>query len=127
VLSGSLPVKDINVLLRGVGKDAPITVNATGGKQSATHYFFRGLPPLALVAVAKIMEEAAAKYEAPDNVYADPTDRNWHKIEDWEHIEHAFMHLVADLAGDTQDEHLEHALTRLMMAVHQRHAKKGAP
>lgn len=113
----------------GVGQDAPVETNANGGRQSASPYFFRGLPPLALVVVAKIMKDAAAKYEDPGNVYVDPTDRNWHKIEPWEHEEHALQHMIAHLAGDTQDDHLGHALTRLMMAVHQRETatSRGAP
>jgi hypothetical protein len=31
------------------------------------------------------------------------------------------MHIVAYMAGDKQDDHLEHALTRMMMAVAVKH------
>jgi hypothetical protein len=111
-----------------IGADAPVTANANGGKQSATPYFFRGLSPVALAAVARLLADGAVKYDqdTPGGPFADPTTRNWHKIEDWEHVEHAFQHLFADLAGDTSDDHLVHALCRLMMAVHQRLTKEAS-
>lgn len=114
-------------LLSGMGKDAPIDTNPHGGRQSASPYFFRGLPPLALAAVAALLKSGAEKYEAGayGGPFADPIIRNWHKIEDWEHIEHALQHLIADLAGDTQDDHLTHACLRLMMALHQRESRKA--
>ena len=42
---------------------------------------------------------------------------NWRKIGVESHLNHLLMHVFAYLAGDTQDEHLEHALCRAMMAV----------
>ena len=108
-----------------LGKDAPVTVNAAGGRQSDTPYFFRGLPPLALAKIAALLHNAASRYEDDrDEPYRDPTVRNWHKIQDWEHIEHAFQHLYADLAGDDSDDHLTHAACRLLMALHQREAAR---
>jgi hypothetical protein len=107
-----------------VGPDAPTVTTEGGGNHSDSPYFFRGLSPLALAAVARILKPAALKYDGPEHhPYADPTVRNWHKIEDWEHIEHAFQHLYADLAGDTSDDHLVHALCRLMFAVDRRLSK----
>jgi hypothetical protein len=44
-------------------------------------------------------------------------EENWRKIHKKELINHALIHLYADIAGDTQDEHLEHALCRVAMAV----------
>ena len=112
-------------MIEGVGPAAPIETNPHGGHQSASPYFFRGLPPLALLVVAEIMKAAAAKYELdPEGPYKNVLVRNWHKIEPWEHEEHALQHMLAHLAGDPQDDHLGHALTRLMMAVHQRESKK---
>lgn len=123
----TLPVKDINELLPGVGKDAPVTTNANGGRQSDSPYFFRALPPLALAAVARVMREAAAKYDAdtPGGPFQNVLERNWHRIEDWEHLEHVYHHLIAEVAGDTSDDHLAHLATRALMALHQREAKKA--
>lgn len=115
------------VVLEGVGPDAPVHVNANGGRQSDSPYFFRALPPLALAAVARLMKEAAAKYDAdtPGGPYQNVLDRNWHKIDTWEHLEHVWHHLVAETAGDTSDDHLTHLACRALMALHQREAAKA--
>jgi|GEM_PF-1417089 len=42
---------------------------------------------------------------------------NWRLIPREQHINHALIHLLALLAGDTQDDHLEHALCRMHMAI----------
>lgn len=116
------------VALPGVGKDAPVTTNERGGRQSSTPYFFRGLPPLALAAIARLMKEKAAVYDAdtPGGPFADPTTRNWHKIESWEHLERVWHHLVAETAGDAQDDHLTHLACRALMALEMRERKKLA-
>lgn len=41
---------------------------------------------------------------------------NWRLIPQEEHINHALIHYLAFILGDTQDEHLEHCMCRLMMA-----------
>lgn len=60
----------------------------------------------ALIRIGKVLQEGAEKYEA----------NNWRLIPQEEHINHALIHLVASAMGDTQDNHLDHALCRLMMA-----------
>lgn len=60
----------------------------------------------AIVEIAKVLQEGAEKYEA----------NNWRLIPQEEHINHALIHYVAYRLGDTQDNHLEHCMTRLMMA-----------
>ena len=60
----------------------------------------------ALVRIAKVLQYGADRYEA----------NNWRLISQESHINHALIHLVAHLMGDKQDDHLDHALCRLMMA-----------
>lgn len=114
-------------LIDGVGPDAPIHVNAAGGKQSDSPYFFRALPPLALAAIARCMKDAAVKYDSdtPGGPFENVLDRNWHKIAAWEHLEHVYHHLIAEVAGDTSDDHLVHLACRALMALHQREAAKA--
>lgn len=93
--------------INGVGKDAPTVENERGGKQAHTPYAFHLMDAKALLALAKVMEEGAAKY----------TRDNWRKISREDHLNHAVIHIMAYWAGDRQDDHLEHAFTRLMMAL----------
>ena len=95
--------------VEGVGKDAPITTNERGGGQSYIPFRFDLLDGKALSGLARVLAEGAEKY-APNN---------WRLIPLQDHLNHAMMHIFAYLAEDTQDEHLEHALTRLMFAVAQ--------
>lgn len=95
--------------LAGVGKDAPTTTNDKGGKQSHLSYRCDLLPPRATLAVAEVLDHGARKYGA----------NNWHSIPVADHVNHAMVHLFAHLAGDTQDDHLEHAACRLLMALEQ--------
>lgn len=60
-----------------------------------------------LIAIGKTLQEGAKKYEI----------NNWRLVPREIHINHALIHLLAALAGDTQDDHKEHALCRLMMAI----------
>lgn len=60
----------------------------------------------ALTRIAKVLQVGADRYEP----------NNWRLIPQESHINHALIHLVAHLMGDTQDDHLDHALCRLMMA-----------
>lgn len=114
-------------LVAGVGPDAPVTTNTQGGKQSDSPYFFRALPPLALAAIARLMKDVAIKYDAdtPGGPFENVLDRNWHKIAVWEHLEHVYHHLIAEVAGDTSDDHLAHLACRALMALHQREAAKA--
>ena len=91
----------------GVGKDAPTTVNERGAKQSAGPYRMDLLPPAATLAVAAVLKYGADKYG----------DNNWRGIPVADHLNHAMVHALAYLAGDTQDDHLEHFACRAMMAL----------
>lgn len=132
-------------MIDGIGKDAEIVTNDKGGKQSKAigafylvdpiflygffeKYFYFANPIIrymvgeidkdtmtfeivnkeaeALVKIAKTLEEGVAKY--PMN--------NWRLIPEEDHLNHALIHLYALEQGDTQDDHLGHFLTRIMMA-----------
>lgn len=60
----------------------------------------------ALVEIAKVLQYGADRYEP----------NNWRLIPEEEHINHALIHYIAYKLGDTQDEHLQHCMCRLMMA-----------
>lgn len=99
------------------GLDGPVETNAAGGKQSSSPYFLRGLPPLALLRIARILREGAEKYEA--DPFGDVTSRNWHRIGSDDHLEHVLMHAVAYLRGDASADHAGHLATRAMFFLHQ--------
>lgn len=92
-------------MIPGVGADTPIVTNEKGGKQAQCDYAFHLIPPEAMFALAKVFAEGAKKYSRD----------NWRLISPEEHYDHLQMHLNAWLAGDKQDEHLEHALARCFM------------
>lgn len=56
--------------------------------------------------IGEVLQEGAGRY-APNN---------WRLIPEEEHINHALIHILAHIAGDTQDNHIGHAMCRLMMA-----------
>lgn len=91
----------------GVGADAPTIMNEKGGKQSRTMYRVDLLPPQATLAVAAVLKHGADKYG----------EHNWHGIPVADHLNHALIHAFAYLAGDTQDDHLEHFACRALMGL----------
>ena len=94
-------------MIEGVGPDVGITQNEKGGYQSDTPYAFHLIDAPAMFELAKVLAVGAEKYERD----------NWRKIDCEDHLNHALQHIFAYMAGDEQDEHLEHAFCRLMMAV----------
>lgn len=93
-------------VIEGVGKDAPTTVNAAGGKQSATPYRFDLADPKAMFAMCNVLAQGAAKYGA----------ENWRLISIEDHLNHLIQHAYAYLAGDESDEHLSHIMCRALFA-----------
>jgi hypothetical protein len=93
--------------IAGVGPDEPVTANELGGQQSLSAYRSDLLPPRALLAVARVLKQGADKYG----------DNNWRLICRADHLNHALTHVLAELAGDAQDEHLVHAACRLLFAL----------
>ena len=96
-----------NSQLNGVGKDVLKEVNEKGGRQSHIPYAFHLIDCKAILALAKVLAEGEREYGRD----------NWRKIDAESHLNHAITHIYAYLGGDTQDEHLEHAFCRLMMAL----------
>ena len=97
--------------LSGVGPDTPTQTLPNGASQSDIPYRVDLLPPHAVLSVAAILAQGAAKYGVC----------NWHGIPVSDHINHALMHLLAYLAGDTTDAHLHNAATRCLMAAEREH------
>jgi 5'-nucleotidase len=91
----------------GLGKDAPIHVNAHGGKQSKLNYRFDLIDPLTMFTMANILHDGAETYGT----------WNWRRISVEENLNHALSHIFAHLAGDQQDDHLGHAFCRVMFAL----------
>lgn len=91
--------------------------NGRGGRQSDSPYFLRGLPPLALMRVARILKTGAVTYEL--DPFGDLTRRNWHLISSDEHLEHLMAHIVAYLLGDATEDHPGHIATRALFFLHQ--------
>lgn len=91
----------------GVGPDAPMVVNEQGGKQSKLNYRFDLIDPLTMFALAEVCAYGAEKYGA----------FNWRRIDIESNLNHALTHIYAFLAGDTQDDHLQHAFCRLHFAL----------
>ena len=91
------------------GKDSPIVPCEKGSKglQSPTFYRLDLIPSEAIFSLGKTLQAGAEKYD----------ENNWREIPSKNHINKALIHLYAYLAGDTQDDHLDHALARLAMAV----------
>lgn len=94
----------------GVEADAPVIINEIGGKQSDSPFGFYLLPASSLFDAARVAKYGADKYGETFE------DRNYTKISTVEHLNHAIQHIYAFLAGDTQDDHLGHAIVRLMFA-----------
>lgn len=94
----------------GVAPDAPIVTNENGGKQSDTPYDFTLIPVASILKAAEVAKYGADKYgESFGN-------RNYTKIPAIDHVNHAIVHLYSWLAGDTTDDHLGHAITRILFA-----------
>lgn len=131
-------------MLDGIGKDAEIITNDKGGKQSKAigrfdlidlgcltalidhplvshiadymdgtisqdtlYAAMKKMYPGAILRIAKTLEYGVGRYSR----------NNWRLIPTNDHINHALIHLYADSIGDKQDDHLDHALTRIMMAL----------
>ena len=94
-------------IVEGVWPDAATVTNANRAKQSAIPYRMDLLPARATLAAANVLHHGAEKYGA----------NNWRGIPVEDHLNHALSHAYAHLAGDTQDDHLEHFACRAMMAL----------
>lgn len=97
----------MSTIIHGVGKDEPTVTNANGAKQSKLPYRADLYPPRSFLRVSGVLEYGARKY-APNNWLGIPVE---------DHLNHALVHIMAHLAGDTSDDHLGHATCRMTMAL----------
>ena len=113
--------KTVRKSIAGVEPDAPVVENKNGGKQSDTPYGFHLVPTSAIFDAAKVLKYGADKYSESFE------HRNYTKIPSVDHLNHALQHIYAHLAGDQQDDHLGHALVRMMFAydVYQKENENG--
>lgn len=95
--------------LAGIGPEAPVETTPTGGQHSAMPYRFDLLDAKSIFAIAEILHYGTNVRKYPAN--------NWRSISVGDNLNHVLMHIFAYMDGDTQDEHLKHALTRMMFAV----------
>jgi len=102
---------NMNTTIEGVGKDAPVTTNEHGAKQSKLPYRLTLADPNALLQLGRVLGQGAVKYGVSARGYG------WYKISTEDHLDHAISHILAWLAGDEQDDHLEHAQCRVHMAL----------
>lgn len=94
-------------MIDGMGQDVPTVVNENGGKQSLLGYRFDLMDPLPMFKLAQILSEGGEKYG----------EWNWRRLSVNDNLNHALSHIYAYLAGDTQDDHIGHALCRLHFAL----------
>ena len=78
-----------------------------GGVETPISYRFSLLPLAGLIAAAETMGEGEAK--GRDN-------QGWRSIPIDRILDHAMGHIIAYLAGDREEDHLAHAICRVMMA-----------
>lgn len=86
-----------------------IRANENGGKQHFRPYRLQALPPKAIIEVGKVRYEAHSIHGYGDD--------NYKLIDINEHINRALLHLMNYLDGNTDNEHLSHAATRVLMAL----------
>ena len=90
--------------VRGLSPSCPETPD---GKQSRIDVAFDLICPDALFALARVLQEGREKGR---------TTEGWKSIPTEDHLNHALMHVYGHLQGDRQEDHLQHAFCRLMMA-----------
>lgn len=95
--------------MNGLTDNEAVTTNETGGIQHERPFRSEALFFRALLAVSKVRYEAVVKRGYDDD--------NYKLIPIREHLGRALTHLFAYMAGDKSNEHLEHAATRILMAL----------
>lgn len=103
-----------------VGEDLPTEVNAQGGQQSSIPYAFTLIDIPTLFLLAERLHYGTTKANGGRGY---PKD-NWRLIEPEGHANHLIVHLLSDMLGDQQDDHLGAIICRAMMYVATRLAQK---
>lgn len=107
---------DGTVTVSGVGPDTRIVFNENGAGQSDIPYSFHTMPTEAMLSLAQLQTQGDQRYG----------EFNWRGISIREHVNHAITHLFAYLAGDEQDDHLQHGAWRALAALEGKlHNKEG--
>jgi hypothetical protein len=86
---------------------SPLITNEQGGKQSNLNRDYTLIPPDALAQVARVLHNGLVKYGKD----------NWRKVPVEDHLNHSINHVYLHIAGNTNEDHLSHAATRLLMAL----------
>lgn len=80
-----------------------------GGRHSSLGMDFMAIPPGALAALAEILYKGSITHKDPDGT-------NWRKLPLEVHLNHALWHINAYQRGIVGEDHLGHAMCRLVMA-----------
>lgn len=79
------------------------------GRQSRLGMDFMAIPAEALASLARVLYEGGKTHQDPDG-------SNWRKIPVEGHLNHALFHINAWQRGVVGEDHLAHAMCRLVMA-----------
>jgi hypothetical protein len=94
--------------------DAPLEQTANGAVQSALPILLANIPPEAMFVLGAVLGEGVQKYCKDGSGTTDP---NMRAIDVRDHLNHVLVHIYQFLGGATDEDHLGHALARLVYAV----------
>lgn len=95
--------------MNNLDDNQPVIKNESGGIQHERPYRSQDLFFKALLAVSNVRYDAVVNKGYPSE--------NYKLIPKDDHIGRALTHIFAYMAGDKTNAHLEHACTRLLMAL----------
>lgn len=92
--------------IASLSPDLPTETTPQGGRHSAIGVALHQLDPALMLALGKVLYSGTQKYGR----------NNWRDISVEDHINHALNHIWGHALGDDQDDHMVHAILRLMFA-----------